>query len=68
MTVSYGDASGDTAVVGHWNADGKDTIGIVRAGHQWHLDGNLDNYADTYMEFPLNGGVPPWGTWGLCHG
>jgi len=42
---NFGGSSGDIPVVGDWNGDGKDKIGIYRAG-QWLLDYNGDGAWD----------------------
>ncbi len=66
-TIYYGD-SGWLPVVGDWNGDGKDTIGIYKDG-QWYLRDSLTegkpDYAFTYGG---PGQLPITGYWGQAHG
>lgn len=60
----YGTA-GDRPVVGDWNGDGIDTIGVFRDG-QWHVDTNGDGKwtdADGAFTFGQAGDVPVVGDW-----
>jgi hypothetical protein len=59
--------TGDTPVVGDWNSDGKDDIGIFRPGKGiWSLDsdGNyISEVSDTSLRWGLIGDTPVVGDW-----
>ena len=61
---------GDTVVIGDWNGDGKDEIGVVRPGSDgvlvWSLDihGSTGDHADYVVyHFGDNGDTPLVGDW-----
>lgn len=63
-TFAFG-AAGDVAVVGDWNGDGIDSIGVFRDGH-WLLDLDGDGVftvADRRVEFGVCGDRPVVGDW-----
>jgi len=63
-TLNFG-LSGDTPIVGDWNADGIDEIGVFRNGN-WFLDANgSDDWdvGDTIFIFGLPADTPLVGDW-----
>ena len=61
----YGLQPGDVGVVGDWNGDGFDTVGIYRRGGHWHLNNNL-NAGTTFTTLQLgiqSGDIPVVGDW-----
>jgi hypothetical protein len=61
--VQYG-LSGDVPVVGDWNNDGRDDVGIVRNGTDWYLDLTNDGgYAEKIVRFGLAGDKYVAGNW-----
>jgi hypothetical protein len=60
-SVSYGDTT-QTPVAGDWNADGKDTPGMVRAS-TWWLSNTLTGTTAQYFAYGSTGMVPITGDW-----
>ncbi len=59
VTFPFGIAT-DVPVVGDWDADGTDTPGIVRDGHQWVLGRGIDKLRKSRtLEIPLPAGTVP---------
>jgi len=53
--------TGDIPVVGDWNGDGKDNLGVVRTengGLTWYLDLDKDPAAERTRKFGLAGDIP----------
>ena len=46
QAFAFGGIAGDVAVVGDWNANGKDKVGVFRAGFFWVLDANGNTMFD----------------------
>ncbi len=66
--LGLGIQPGDIPVVGDWNGDGRDKVGIFRAGFLWILDTNGDGMfeqgTDQTIAFGgVNGDVPVVGDW-----
>ena len=57
-----GTQAGDIPVVGDWNGDGTDTIGLYRAGN-WLLCNTLNGTVDLNVAFGLAGDQPIVGDW-----
>ena len=59
-------AAGWTPVIGDWNGDGKDEIGINK-GYEWYLDydgnGAYNPSIDKHYWFGAAGWTPVIGTW-----
>ena len=65
FTTTYGLKSGDRPVVGDWNGDGVDSIGIFRQGGEWHLS-NTSTTPMTFRTFRYGlqaGDIPLVGDW-----
>ncbi len=61
--LKYYGSDGDIPVVGDWDGDGVDTLGIVRAG-VWHLNNQFDGSADaTFGYGNATGDIPVVGDW-----
>jgi hypothetical protein len=59
---AYGD-DGDVAVVGDWDSDGVDTIGVYRSG-RWHLrNSNSSGFADLDVTYGASTAAPVVGDW-----
>jgi len=54
--------NGDMPIVGDWNGDGKDTIGVFREG-MWYLDYDNDGVADEFVHFGASKHLPVTGDW-----
>lgn len=62
LVFVYG-TRGDIPVVGDWNGDGVDTVGVVR-GNQWLLrNSNAGGEADIDLTFGQAGDIPVVGDW-----
>jgi glycerophosphoryl diester phosphodiesterase len=62
VSFRYG-RSGDVAIVGDWNRDGRTTVGVVR-GNAFHLrNANRGGEADVTFHFGRAGDVPLAGDW-----
>ena len=51
LSPMYNGASENEYLVGDWNGDGKDNIGIRRNGNQFHLDTNFNGTADIVLNY-----------------
>jgi hypothetical protein len=52
-------------VIGDWNGDGIDTIGVYRGGTFYLRNRNTIGFADLVFDLGLNGDMPIAGKWGL---
>jgi hypothetical protein len=63
----YFGVQGDTVVIGDWDGDGKDEIGVVRAGSDgtlvWSIDMTGDHTNYVVYHFGMNGDEPIAGVW-----
>ena len=57
-----GTQAGDLPVVGDWNGDGTDTIGLFRSGN-WFLCNTLNGTVDLNFSFGQGGDLPIVGDW-----
>ena len=62
ISANYG-MSGDYPVVGDWNGDGVDTIGIYRNGVFFLSNSNTASFAEIVFPFGLPGDQPIAGDW-----
>lgn len=65
VTGNFG-LDGDQPVVGDWNGDGLDEIGVFRSGAWWYLDANADGTfttGDQIANFGLSDDIPVVGRW-----
>ncbi|HJS19261.1 MAG TPA: metallophosphoesterase [Anaerolineales bacterium] len=62
IAINYGLAN-DYPVVGDWDGDGDDTIGIYRNGSFYLRNSNTVGYADLVIPFGLPGDQPIAGDW-----
>jgi len=62
IVLTYG-LPGDKPVVGDWNGDGRDTIGVYRNGIFYLRNSNTNGYADLSFTFGLPGDLPVAGDW-----
>lgn len=59
LTFTFG-AAGDVPIAGDWDADGRSTPGVVRAGAQWILARNFIRLGKTTtLTYPVNAGYSP---------
>jgi hypothetical protein len=59
---AYG-AAGDVPVVGDWNGDGIDTIGVFRNGNFYLRNSNTNGAPDLMFAYGAASDVPVVGTW-----
>jgi hypothetical protein len=60
--LTYG-SPGDKPVVGDWNGDGVDTIGVYRDG-TFHLrNSNTNGFAEIVFSLGMSGDMPISGDW-----
>ena len=62
VQINYGIA-GDRPVVGDWNDDGIDTIGIYRNGAFFLRNSNTIGFADLVFYLGIPGDMPIAGNW-----
>jgi len=62
VQINYG-LPGDAPVVGDWNGDGVDTIGVYRNGSFYLRNSNTIGYADLVFPFGAPGDQPLAGDW-----
>jgi len=62
IAINYG-TGGDYPVVGDWNGDGTDTIGIYRNGTFYLRNSNTIGFADLVFSFGMPGDQPIAGDW-----
>lgn len=62
LQFPYGQA-GDVPIVGDWNADGVDTVGIFRNGMFYLRNSNSGGFADIEFAFGQAGDIPVAGDW-----
>jgi hypothetical protein len=65
IVIPYGDPAIDVPIVGDWNGDGVDTVGIFRAGTFYLRNTNTGGNADIVVAFgdPSGTDVPVAGDW-----
>jgi hypothetical protein len=63
ITLTYG-LPGDKPVVGDWDGDGVDTIGVYRNGVFYLRNSNTIGYADITFGLGVDGDEPIAGYWG----
>lgn len=61
LTVGYGRGT-DEVIVGDWDGDGKDTLG-VRRGNQYYLNNNFDDVHDIYTDYGSSADIAITGDW-----
>lgn len=61
MCIQYGSA-GDEHLVGDWDGDGNDSIGLVR-GNVWSLNDDFDGGTDITLSYGLDGDKKIVGDW-----
>ena len=62
VTINYGIA-GDYPIVGDWDGDGDDTIGVYRGGSFFLRNSNTVGFADAVIPFGIAGDQPIAGDW-----
>lgn len=62
IILTYG-LSGDHPVVGDWNNNGIDTIGIYRNGTFYLRNTNTNGFADSVLYLGISGDIPIAGNW-----
>jgi len=62
IEIPYGDPS-DVAIVGDWDGDGDDTVGIYRDGTFFLRNSNTAGNADLVVGFGVAGDIPVAGDW-----
>ena len=71
QTFAFGGVAGDVPVVGDWNGDGRDKVGLFRDGFFWVLDANGNRQFDgtepgqdlAYAFGGMLGDIPIVGKW-----
>jgi lysyl endopeptidase len=62
IALNYG-LPGDKPIMGDWNNDGMDTIGIYRNGTFYLRNSNSIGFADLVFALGINGDLPIAGNW-----